>query len=558
MWLYVVACYLFAVVSYTVSEQTESRVVRIDSGPVRGYKDPNEDIFVYYGIPYAKAPSGPDRFKAPLPSPIWSETLEAVDTKIICPQVPVSIPGLDSTTKVMQEDCLIANVFVPNTDENNLPVVVYVHGGGFIIGYGNSIKPKKLATTKKIIVVTFNYRLAAHGFLCLGTEEVPGNAGIKDQVALLRWVKKNIASFGGNSDDVTISGNSAGSTSVDLLMISKMAKGLFSKVIPESGANLSPYSVQVDPIQNAKEYAKLLQYDGEDDIHNLQDFYKSISYELLQSGNVVHRTDSDFLMTPCVERDIGEERFLEDSPVNILKRGDFDKLPMLYGFTNMEGLMRIDVFDSWKNKMNTKFSDFLPPDLQFKSEKQKEAVADKIKMFYFGDEDVSDETVLDYVNYFTDVLFACPTLRSISLQIRAGNNQIYLYEYSYVDDSTPVVPYTNVRGASHIAQTISLLDGVNLISSLDERNISDDLRTMKYIMRDLWGNFIATGKPESSQVPAWPPVGEHWSPHMALKKNPELLGALSKERCLFWNRIFDKYYRAPLPPPPPSTRRNEL
>ncbi|XP_069365884.1 esterase FE4-like isoform X3 [Maniola hyperantus] len=461
--------------------------------------------------------------------------------------MPVSIFGLDSTTKVMQEDCLIANIFVPNTDEKNLPVVVSVHGGGFIIGYGNFMKPKKLVSAKKIIAVTFNYRLAAHGFLCLGTKEAPGNAGIKDQVALLRWVKENIARFGGNSDDVTIGGNSAGSTSVDLLMISKMAKGLFTKVIAERGANLSPYSVQVDPIRNAKEYAKLLQYDGEDDIHNLEDFYKSITYELLQSGNVTHRTDSDFLMTPCVERDIGEERFLEDSPVNILKRADFEKFPMLFGYTNMEGLMRIDIFDSWKNKMNTKFSDFLPPDLQFKSEKEKEAVAEKIKKHYFGDKGVSDETVLDYVNYFSDVFFACPTLRSISLQIKAGNNQIYLYEYSYVDDDTPVVPHTN-----------ALLDGVNMISSLDEKNISDDLRIMKHIMRDLWGNFIITGKPESSEVPAWPPVTADGSPHMALKKNPELRGPLSEKRCLFWNEIFDKYYRSPLPPPPPPTIRNKL
>ncbi|XP_023955055.2 cholinesterase 1 [Bicyclus anynana] len=552
MWLGIVA--IFAVVTSTVGESTESRLVRIDSGPVRGYKDVSEDIFVYYGIPYAKAPSGSDKFKAPLPSPIWFETFEAVNKDIVCPQI--IIPLFNTSSKTMQEDCLVANVYVPDTDKKNLPVVVYVHGGGFILGNGNIVLPKKMVSSKKIVAVTFNYRLGAHGFLCLGTEDAPGNAGMKDQVALLRWVKKNIASFGGNPDDVTIVGGSAGSTSVDLLMISKMAKGLFTKVIPESGANLSPYSVQIDPLQNAKEYAKLLQYDGDDDFYKLQHFYKNAPYELLQSGNVIYRTDSVFLMEPCVEADIGQERFLEDDPVNILKKGDFAKLPMLYGFANMEGLMRLDIFETWKNDMNNKFSDFLPPDLQFESVKQKEAVSEKIKRFYFGNKDVSNDTILDYVNYFSDVMFACPTLRSTKLQLQAGNNQIYLYEYSYVDDSTPVVPHTNIRGASHCAQTTALLDGV-FLTSIDEEDIPDDLKLMKRIMRELWLSFITTGKPESSEVPAWPPVGMDWSPHMALKKNPELRGSLLKDRCMFWEDIFDKYYRPP-EPPRPHQMRNEL
>lgn len=255
---------------------------------------------------------------------------------------------------------------------------LYVHGGGFMIGHGNMLTPKKLVNSKKIIAVTFNYRLGAHSFLCLGTEDIPGNSGMKDQVALLRWAKQNIESFGGNPHDVTISGQSAEAASVALLMISKMAKGLFNKVIPESGDSFSPFSVQVNPIHNAKEYAKLLGFVDSSDISDLETFYKNAPYEFIQSGNVLYRTDNVFLLAPCVERDIGEERFFEEDPLSILERGDFENLPILHGFDNMEGLMRIDVFDQWKDKMNTNFKEFIPPDLEFSNDEEMYDIAKTI------------------------------------------------------------------------------------------------------------------------------------------------------------------------------------
>ncbi|CAH2229602.1 jg27434 [Pararge aegeria aegeria] len=552
MWLSVVACFLFGVVTLAVSEKADSRIVHIDSGPVRGYKDPNEDIFVYYGIPYAKAPSGSDKFKAPLPSPKWIYPLEALDKGIICPQADFF--NLNHS-KTMQEDCLIANVYVPNTEKSNLPVVIYIHGGGFMMGFGDIVTPKKIVGSKDIIVVTFNYRLGAHGFLCLGTNDVPGNAGMKDQVALLRWTKKNIAYFGGNSDDITVAGYSAGSVSADLLILSKTTNGLFKKVIPESGANLSPFSVQVDPIQNAIEYGKVLKFEN-GDIHALEDFYKNAPYELLQSGSDIIRTD--ILMVPCVEREHGEERFLEDSPFNILNGGNFTTFPMLYGFANMEGLLRIPVFDQWKEKMNTYFPDFLPVDLQFKNDKEKGAVAEKIKRFYFKDNPINEQNILGFIDFVSDTYFTCPTLRSVNFQLKAGNNNIYVYEYSFVEDSTPLVPHTEVRGAGHCFQTVAVLDGIQFNVS-DETNMSEDLREMKELMRDLWTSFAKNGRPESPGVLSWPPVREDMSPYMVLKKNPQLGKSLLKERCTFWEGIYQNHYYNPIPPYIPSlTINNEL
>ena len=393
---------------------------------------------------------------------------------------------------VAQENCLIANVYVPDTNKKNLSVLVYVHGGGFIIGYGDIIKVKNIMKKKDLIVVTFNYRLSIHGFLCLGTEDAPGNAGMKDQVALLRWVQKNIASFGGNPDDVTIAGFSAGSVAVDLLMLSKSAEGLFHRVIPESGGNLAAFAIQRNPLDIAKNHAKKLNFTNVDDIYALEKFYKTAPMELLTLDLFIDRTDSTFGFSPCVERDTGNGAFLTESPLNILKKGEYKKLPVLYGFANMEGLFRVNFFEFWKHKMNEKFSDFLPADLKFESEAVREAVANKIKNFYFGDKPVGNDNILGYVNFFSDVFFTYPMLWAVKLHVEAGNNQVYLYEYSFVDEDVPVVPHTNIRGANHCAQTFAVIDGKNM-TNRDESNVTQEYQEMMKIMREIWHNFVKTG-----------------------------------------------------------------
>ncbi|XP_072935434.1 juvenile hormone esterase-like isoform X1 [Epargyreus clarus] len=540
-----------------------SRLVHIEQGPVRGYKAPDGDFFVFYGVPYATAPTGRHRFKAPLPPPTWRKPLEAVDKRIICPQKDYM--GVIPKDRIMKEDCLIATIYVPDTLDDNIPVVVYVHGGAYLIAFGDYVTPRNFAKTKRVILVTFNYRLAAHGFLCLGTKDVPGNAGMKDQVALLRWVQRNIANFGGNPDDVTLAGYSAGSAAVDTLMISKMAKGLFHRVIPQSGVSLGPYNIQNDPLDNAKRFARMLNFTNVHDLHALEEFYKTASFEVLNSINTINNPDSSLVFCPCVERDVGVERFLEKSPFDIITSGDYEKVLMLYGFTTMEGLFRMDLFDVWSNHMNKKFSDFLPGDLKFKTKEEKNLIAKKVKHFYFGDKPVSPETVLGYVDYFTDVLFVYSTMRSVKLHVEAGHDKIYFYEYVHVDEDTIKIPYTDVRGPDHCAQTWAVLDGLNLTHT-NERLISNNLREMKNITREIWLNFMETGNPvpAGSPFPAWPVTGPNGVPHMALDKKLEIRDYFERrleKRFQFWDEIYKEFYSNPIPPQPPrqlTSGSNEL
>ncbi|KAL0810969.1 hypothetical protein ABMA28_010263 [Loxostege sticticalis] len=528
---------ILAVLGLTVAQ--ESKLVNIAQGPVVGYKVDDADVFSFYGIPYATAPTGREKFKGPLPGPVWTEPLEAVDDKIICPQHASNIyfPGL--TTK---EDCLVANVFVPNTEEKNLPVLVHVHGGGFLQGFGNWEKPKQFVESKKVVAVTFNYRLGPHGFLCMGTEDIPGNAGIKDQVAALRWVKANIAEFGGNPDDVTIAGCSAGGASVDLLMLSNTTKGLFNKVIGQSGANIASFGVQVDPIENAKFYAEKINYQG-DDFDSLEEFYKSISFDQLLSYSLLANRDHAVKFSPCVERDLGIERFLDDGPTNILKTGNYVRYPMIYGFTDMEGLYRIGEFEQWKNDMNENFTQFIPADLEFESAEEKENIAREIKQFYFGDKAVSGETAVQFVDFLSDVIFIYPMQKAVTLQVESGNNDIYLHVYTFTDENTPYVPYTTVRGADHCAQNDAIFDE-------DYSKLTPEYIEMKEKIREIWFDFMRTGNPtpEWSSLPKWEPARADRAPCMNLGRTIQLSGTFVKERTDFWENIYDKYHSQPVAP----------
>ncbi|XP_050673223.1 esterase 6-like [Leptidea sinapis] len=548
--MWIIVSFLFLVPLSPGVRGADELTVKLKQGYVQGYLDPDGGFYAFYGIPYATAPTGDNKFKAPLPGPVWLDVFKAVDDTIICPQKDFF--NLLPKKMRIKADCLIANVFVPDTKEKNLPVVVHIHGGGFHIGYGNLNTYKHLIRSKRIIFVTFNYRLGPYGFLCLGTKDAPGNAGMKDQLALLRWVNQNIAEFGGNPEDVTIDGYSAGSSSIDLLMLSENARGLFHKAIPESGAGVAAFSVQTDPIANAIEYAKLLNYTGPGSVAELEKYYKSLPYELLVSGDVTAREDSVFLMSPCIESKENKDAFLSESPDNILKSGLYPKIPILYGFSSMEGLLRLESFDKWKQEMNDNFEAFLSPDLKFKNEDQKKKVTRKIREFYFGKTEINNDQILNFINYFTDVMFSYPTLRSVKLHVEAGHKQIYLYEFSFVYDELPIIPHTNIRGAGHCSETATVADGSPTLNYTNSR-----LQEMRNLTRSIWLNFITTGKPipEDSELPPWPPVRKSWSPHMLLDLPLSLRGSLLKERTLFWDRIYKEHYQQPMPPLGSSRRK---
>ena len=217
-------------------------VVAIDAGNLAGAVD-EAGIRVFKGIPYAAPPVGDLRWKEPQPVAAWSGTRDAVQFGDRCQQAP--FPAYRTTgTRGMSENCLFLNVWSA-PDSAKRPVIVWIHGGGFGYGYSNQASyDGDHFVQKGLVYVDLNYRVGSLGFLAHPglTAESPhkssGNYGILDQIAALQWVQRNIEKFGGDPDNVTIFGESAGSISVNVLTASPLAKGLFKRAIGDSGAGL--------------------------------------------------------------------------------------------------------------------------------------------------------------------------------------------------------------------------------------------------------------------------------------------------------------------------------
>lgn len=221
---------------------SEAVEVTISHGILRGVEAGGVQAF--QAIPYAAAPVGDRRFAAPSPPEPWSGVRDATRPGAACPQPTGTMPGREENMFAdlfgpgelpTSEDCLFLNVFAPTGGESGKPVMVWVHGGAFRIGTGSSpmYDGAALARRGDVVVVSLNYRLGVLGFLNVG-EVGPCNVGLLDQVAALRWVRDEIAAFGGDPTNVTVFGESAGAKSVECLLAMPAARGLFHRAIAES------------------------------------------------------------------------------------------------------------------------------------------------------------------------------------------------------------------------------------------------------------------------------------------------------------------------------------
>ncbi len=239
-------------------------VVDTTQGRLRGVW--RGDLWSFSGVPYARAPVGPLRWRPPLPAEPWETVRDASTFGAIAPQSTV-VPGITSpsdpdASEPQSEDCLFLNVWTPDLDpERRRPVMVFIHGGGFTSGSGSVFlyRGGNLVRNGDAVVVTINYRLGALGFLghrrLADQDGLVGNWGMQDQVAALAWVRENIAAFGGDPDNVTIFGESAGGFSVAALLGCPAARGLFRRAIVQSGG------VHVHTVEEAERAGERLAVD---------------------------------------------------------------------------------------------------------------------------------------------------------------------------------------------------------------------------------------------------------------------------------------------------------
>ncbi|XP_063366710.1 acetylcholinesterase-like [Cydia amplana] len=514
--------------------------LRVSSGLLRGSIAHDGSHLAYLSVPYATVNS---RFQAPGPEPKWDGIFEAYDENVKCTQ------RLTSSIIMGQEDCLVLNVYTPpqsSHPQSPLPVLVFIHGGGFRDGSGSPfLYGPEYLVKHGVILVTFNYRLEILGFLCLGTKDAPGNAGLKDQVAALRWIQKNIKAFGGDRDNVTIFGESAGSASVSYHLISPMSKGLFHKAVMQSGTAMSPWSFQFEPLQIAKSYVQQFGYTTD----NTNEIYKALmtksSQQLMKTR--VPRKEGDIVLSenifvPCVEKKIpGVELFLPEKPFTLISKGDYHKVPIIIGYNNAEGYM----FTAKENDTTIAQLDFskaLPRDLDLKDEEEKRAIADKLKQLYMGDKAISKKTIEEFSHYEGDSGITYPVLATIDLLLKTSTEPIFTYRLDYdgwLNVAKFFCGWGTAPGATHADELFYMFKPLFPTAYLMEQDIVD-------VVSRMWTNFAKFGNPTpapSSRLPKWPPSTRTDARLLVIDKHFHYRPLWEEKAMTFWNQTYHKFRR---------------
>ncbi|XP_054283824.1 esterase B1-like [Macrosteles quadrilineatus] len=555
-----------------MEEQIETVLIETKLGTLKGRTQTSafdgEKYYSFRGIPYGKPPVGELRFKAPLPYGGWTGVRDALEDGHDPKQrLLLRLPGTDPNKETDgEEDCLYLNIYIKQLPEKSglkKPVMVHIHGGGFAGGSGGSkAAGPDYFITEDIVLVSLNYRCGAFGFLSFENEEVPGNAGLKDQTLALRWVQDNIDSFGGDSNNVTIFGISAGGASVQYHLLSPLSKGLFHKAIIQSGFCQDPWAFQPSPKKVGMKLAKTLGCTS-DDPHEVFEFLKSIPSDDIVKATEVFIKDEDYIMlvglvfSPCVEV-AGDDKFLPDTPTNLMKRGEYNKVPTILGVCENEGsvsalfiMMYKLSFDLLPNAMNAKPEILVPPSLGIKlgSEEHKK-VQDAIKEFYFKGKAVKN--IEELLAFESDYLFNVGLGDTRRYLLSNSSQPVYSYLFtnhkncycqlfaSMMGPDNPMAALLSRSETCHAADFMYLFRTTSFLS-LPE--LTDEHREGISKHVKAWTSFARTGNPnvaecgvrwtpDSQSSPCYMDIGTDWT----VKE-----GMPFADRINFWLQIADKY-----------------
>ncbi len=502
-------------------------IVTTAQGQIEGIE--RSSIWQFRGIPYAAAPVGERRFLPPAPPLAWDGVRSGATFGATSWPEPGGVTAmLGDQGAIPDEDCLHLNVFTPACDDAARPVMVWIHGGSFVGGSGSTpwYDGTTLATRGDVVVVTINYRLGAFGFLWLGDLDdryrSSGMNGILDQAAALAWVRTNIEAFGGDPNNVTIFGESAGAMSVSTLLATPAARGLFQRAIAQSGA--------AEHVSSTTVAAGVTQAIMADLGISTIDELLAISPEVLieagtrvdglvhsEPGRAAHRTGAlAMVFQPVID---GE--WLPEDPLVAVAQGRAADVPLLIG-TNL---------DEW-HLFRLLGSDVLAED---------ELLARMQRLF--GDGERAHERYLAtragatpsdiWSAVLTDAIFRIPAIRLIEARENA-TSPTYQYLFSW-----PTSAFDGALGSCHVLEipfVFGVLDnpGAEMIFG---GVASPELQELARRMQDAWLAFARTGDPGHDDLPHWPAANTTDRPAMRFDLTRELLLDHDGDQRVLWEGI---------------------
>ncbi len=480
--------------------------VQVSQGLIQGRFE--DGLTVYKGIPFAAPPVGNLRWRAPQPAARW-EGVRQADKFAPAPVQRGNPPSGKS------EDCLYLNVWTPAiTADDRIPVLVWIYGGGFNFGSTSEANYNGHNLAKKgVVLVSIAYRVGQLGFLAHpelsaeNTHHVSGNYGLLDMIAGLKWIRKNIAAFGGDPDKVTIFGESAGGIAVSMLCASPLAKGLFHGAISQSGGSFGPPRLTTFPGENLK---LLPDAEAAGEAYVRNGGYSSIEE--------LRKVDADSL--PAIRGlawPIIDGWVIPDDQYILYEAKKYNDVPILVGYNSDEGASFSppgtpeDYISGVKNRYG-KFAD------------------DLIQAYPVG-ASIVPKTARDLAR---DAAFGWHTWSWARLQSKTGKSKVFYYYFDqhpdYPDDS-PRAGYGSPHG-QEVAYVFETLDPSRPQVSETDLKISDAMGTY-------WTNFARYGDPNSNEVPKWPAFSDENPVVMHFNKTPHN-GPVPSAGAL---KVLDGYFR---------------
>ncbi|XP_033075830.1 liver carboxylesterase 1-like, partial [Trachypithecus francoisi] len=513
---------------------------------LEGFSQP---VAVFLGIPFAKPPLGPLRFTPPQPAEPWSFVKNATSYPPMCSQDPKRGKFLsdlltnrkENISLKVSEDCLYLNIYTPAdlTKKNRLPVMVWIYGGGLMLGAASTYDGLALAAHENVVVVTIQYRLGIWGFFSTGDEHSRGNWGHLDQLAALRWVQDNIARFGENPGSVTIFGESAGGESVSVLIFSPLSKNLFHRAISESGVALTPAlleEVDIKPLAekiantagcqttSSAVMVHCLRQKTEEEL--LETTLKMISFSLDLHGDPrespsLFTTVIDGVLLPKTPEELQAERKFHTVPYMVgFNKQEFGWiLPTSMGYPLSEGKL------DQKTAMSLLWKSY--PFVHI----PKELIPEATEKYLGGTDDPVKKKDL-FLDLMGDVLFDVPSV-IVARHHRDAGAPTYMYEFQYRPSfSSDMKPKTVI--GDHGDEIFSVFGAPFLKEGASE----EEIRLSKMVMK-FWANFARNGNPNGEGLPHWPEYNQEEG-YLQIGANTQEAQKLKDKEVAFWTNLFQK------------------